>query len=193
MDTTAPEPAALPASGFERGLLLLSKIIAIIGGVVLIGLTLTTVYSIIGRAIARNLPDFALLGWWGPIRGDFELIEMGTAVAIFSFLPYTQLSGGNVLVDFFTLNIHPRFKSALALFSNLLFTVIAALFTWRMALNTQKLQAATFKQTTMILHIPTWWGYLVATIFMAFLTIVCLYTAGKSLGQTLGEGEPVTA
>ena len=37
-----------------------------------------------------------------PFPGDFELTEMGVAVAAFSFLPYCQLTGANVTADIFT-------------------------------------------------------------------------------------------
>ena len=36
------------------------------------------------------------------LPGDFEMVQMAVALAIFSFLPYTQLRRGNMLVDTFT-------------------------------------------------------------------------------------------
>jgi TRAP-type C4-dicarboxylate transport system permease small subunit len=63
-------------------------------------------------------------------------------------------------------------------------------FTWRMAINTYHLYTATFPQTTMILRIPLWWGYAAATLFMALLAIVCLFTVWRSLAEALGKGEP---
>lgn len=177
---------------FELGLLFISRFIALLGGVVLIGLTLVTVYSIIGRAISRNLREVSLLAWWGPVRGDFELIEMGTAIAIFAFLPYTQMVRGNVLVDFFTSGAHPRLKATMAVLANLLFSLLAILFTWRMMIGTYQLYSATFVQTSMILRIPTWWGYVPATLFMVFLSIVCVYTVWRSAREAFGEGESTT-
>ena len=38
----------------------------------------------------------------GPINGDFELVQMATAIAVFSFLPYCQARRGNIVVDTFT-------------------------------------------------------------------------------------------
>ena len=37
-----------------------------------------------------------------PIPGDFELAQIGTAVAVFAFLPYCQVVRGNIVVDTFT-------------------------------------------------------------------------------------------
>ena len=47
---------------------------------VLIALILLTVVSVVGRALFS-----------APIPGDFELVEIGMAVAVFAFLPYCQL------------------------------------------------------------------------------------------------------
>src|SRR5699024_5439053 len=126
-------------------------------------------YSIIGRALPNDLP---LLGWWRSVRGNFELVEMATAIGIFSFLPYTQIKRGNVLVDFFTMNASARVKAGLAVFANLLFSVITVLFTWRMIVGISGVMTAKFTQTTMLLRIPIWYGQLPATIFMAFLSLV---------------------
>ena len=37
-----------------------------------------------------------------PLLGDSELIEFLCGIAVFAFLPYCQLRGANVIVDFFT-------------------------------------------------------------------------------------------
>jgi len=167
--------------------------VALLGGLVLVGMAFVTVYSVIGRALERNLPDLALLAWWSPIRGDFELIELGTAVAITAFLPYTQMVRGNVLVDFFTAKAGPRAKAALATFANLVYAAVALLFTWRMAVGTHELYTATYTQTSMLLRVPLWWGHLVTTLFFALLSVVCLFTVLRSAAEAAGEGEPVRA
>lgn len=171
----------------ENVLLFLAKAFAIIGGLVLIAMSLVTVYSIIGRALPNNLP---LLGWWRSIRGNFELVELATAVAIFSFLPWTHLTRGNVLVDFFTMRASPRAKAGFALFANLLFAAIAVLFAWRMVAGTRDMLGASYKQTTMLLRVPVLWGYLPGTIFMCFLALVTVYTVWRSAAELFGDGEP---
>ncbi len=49
------------------------------GSLVLVLIALMSVASIVGRALA----GFGL----GPVPGDFELVEVGTALAVFCFLP----------------------------------------------------------------------------------------------------------
>ena len=57
---------------------------ALLGGVVLVGVTLVNAYSIVAGAVVNK-----------PFPGDFELTEMGSAIAAFCFLPYCQLIGAN--------------------------------------------------------------------------------------------------
>jgi len=181
----------------ELTLLRLSQYVAYIGGLVLLAITLMTVYSIIGRSLVKNdhiltLKAFGnellaiplqFLTWWRPIKGDVELTEIGTAIAIFSFLPYCQMVKGNVLVDFFTNKAHPRVKAVMDVLANGIFTVIAATFTWRMSIQSEEMMTAAWKQSSMILKIPTWWGVFAATCFMGFLSLICLFTFFRSIGE----------
>ncbi|MEZ4630706.1 MAG: TRAP transporter small permease subunit [Deinococcales bacterium] len=187
------ESVSTGRGGLELILLRLSQALAMLGGLVLIALTFITVYSIIGRSIVKTpwLRDIDLINWWRPIRGDFELIEIGTAIAIFSFLPYCQMVRGNVIVDFFTIRTHPKVKAALALFANLIFLLLCTLLTWRMMVGTHEYFSATFKQSSMLLKIPIWQPMALATGFMSFLTLVCLFTVYRSAREMFGQGEPL--
>ena len=171
----------------EAYLTAVASALAVIGGIVLILMALVTVYSIIGRALPPGLP---LLGWWESVRGNFELVELGTAIALFAFLPYTHLKRGNVLVDFFTMRASPRVKAAFAVLANLLFSAIAVLITWRMIVGTEEILTASYTQTTMLLRIPIWYGYLPSTVFMVLLSLVALYSVWRSAEEALGGGEP---
>ena len=70
---------------------------ALLGGLVLVGVVLVNAWSILAGAIVNR-----------PFPGDFELTEMGAAVAAFCFLPYCQLVGANVSADIFTMRAGPR-------------------------------------------------------------------------------------
>ncbi|SVE44531.1 uncharacterized protein METZ01_LOCUS497385, partial [marine metagenome] len=75
--------------GFARNLLLSW---GLIGGLFLIAVVLINAWSIsVGTIINK------------PFSGDFELTEMGIAIAVFCFLPYCQLVGANVTADIFTM------------------------------------------------------------------------------------------
>ena len=173
-----------------RALHRLCRVMAASGGLVLVALTAMTVVSIIGRQAAgadwlRAVPPFS---WMGPITGDFELIELGCGVAIFSFLPYCQLVRGNVAVDFFTLRAGPRTRAALTLCGDVAYTAIAVVLAWRLALGGADLRA--FGETTMVLRVPVWWAYVPAFGGLVLLSAVCLYTSWRSLKAVIAGGEP---
>lgn len=165
----------------EAILLRASQGLAIAGGLVLVALALTTVYSIVGRA----LPSLPGLAWWRPVRGDFELVEMGTAVALFAFLPYAQITRANVLVDMLTARLPARAQAVLAVPAHLLLFGLASLVAWRMAIGTIALLSVPFPQTTMLLGLPLWWGYLPSTLCMGFLALVAAFTAWRSVEEAL--------
>jgi TRAP-type C4-dicarboxylate transport system permease small subunit len=166
----AERAAAVPPEPVGRVLHRTAAAVALVGGAILFGLTLLTVTSVIGRAMFS-----------APVPGDFELVEIGMAVAIFAFLPYCQIVRGNVIVDLFTAKASPRTRALLDGAGNLLYTAIAALLTWRVALG--GLEIRSYHETTMVLRVPAWWGYVPAVVCLAFLTLVCAYTAWGSLRE----------
>lgn len=184
-DARPPSPpprTPLPRSPLQRSeamLLTLAQGLAIAGGLVLLVLAGVTVYSIVGRA----LPEVPWLVWWGPVRGDFELVETGTALAIFAFLPYAQLTRSHVLVDLVTAAAPDRVKAILAVPAHLLLAGLAALITWRMLLATEALLTATYTQTTMLLRMPLWWGYLPSMLCMGFLAVTAAFSAWRALAE----------
>jgi TRAP-type C4-dicarboxylate transport system permease small subunit len=161
----------------ERVLERLAAALAIAGGAVLVALTATTVISISGRAL-----NWAGLG---PIPGDYELVEAGTAFAIFAFLPWCQLRRGHVTVDLFLARFGPRANAAVDVVSNLLMTAVCALICWRLWLGL--LDKKAYGETTFILQFPLWWPYAAAMAGAAFAIIVSAYTVWRSLDETLAR------
>ncbi len=99
-----------------------------VGGIVLSALALLSVASIVGR----TLSGFGL----GPVPGDFELVEAGTALAVFCFLPWVHLKRGHAMVDLLW-NAYPApLKRALETAADLLMLVVWVLLVWRMGLAT---------------------------------------------------------
>jgi TRAP-type C4-dicarboxylate transport system permease small subunit len=158
----------------------LAKGLALAGGVVLTALVLMTVASIAGRSL---IP----LGL-RPIPGDFELVEIGCAFAVFAFLPWCQYRRGHVTVDLLVTPLGPRGLALLAAAGNLLMTIAAALLAWRLVPGTlEKLQ---YQETTFILQIPVWWGYALGLIGAWLFVLVAAYTVWRSLNEALSDGEP---
>ena len=94
------EETERPNDIFGRFLLKIVTYLAICGGIVLVVIVLINFISIAGRTMFGK-----------PLTGDFELVEMGCAVAMFSFLPLCQFKNGNVIVDFFTINVSNKIKN----------------------------------------------------------------------------------
>lgn len=126
-----------------------SHFLAWFGGVVLTALAAMSVFSIAGRALS-----FAGLG---PVPGDFELVEAGAALAVFSFLPWCHLKRGHAEVSMLW-NAYPKpMRRLLEAFIELLTLVIWVLLVWRMGVAMLEYRAN--GEVSFILQMPVWWGY----------------------------------
>ena len=140
---------------------------AIVGGLLLILMALMTVASIIGRAL------FA-----APIPGDYELIEVTGAIAIFTFLPYAQLTKGHVIVEFFSRHWPRRLVLFFDLSANVIFSCVAILLCWRAWLGGHSFFDD--GDASMILQLPLWWGFIPIIICLIILVLTCLLTTVQS-------------
>ncbi len=155
---------------FGRVLERVAQGFALAGGVMLLAVTALTVTSVVGRSVFNR-----------PVLGDFELVEIGVAVAVFAFLPYCQLCRGNVVVDLFARRTGAHARAWADAAHSLIYALIAALFAWRLALGGAELRA--WGETSMILGVPIWWGFVPMAASVAVLAVVCLYTLLRSLGE----------
>ncbi|MFV0299823.1 MAG: TRAP transporter small permease [Paracoccus sp. (in: a-proteobacteria)] len=146
----------------------LCRLFAGIGGLTLLAMMLMTVASVTLRGVMGK-----------PISGDFELVEMGSAIAIFCFLPWCQVSGGNVLVDFFTQKTGPRVNHRLEAIGDLLYLAIAALLLWRMWHGAVEMRA--YGEQSMVLRLPIWISFIVIVPAMALLVATCAATLAGHL------------
>jgi len=147
-----------------RSLYFLSRILAAAGGLILVAVTTMSVASI----VSRTLTGSALLG-------DFELVQLGSAVAVAAFLPWGQMRGTHVFVDFFTTRLRPRGRELLDCVGALLFGVCAALVAWRMIAGTVDLRAS--GETSMLLGVPTWYAYVAMSPSFVLLSATAFYTS----------------
>lgn len=140
------------------------------GGAVLIAIMVLTVVSVVLREVTGR-----------PIPGDFELVEMGCAIAMFAFLPYCQWVGGNVAVSFVTARAPRWLRGWLNVLASAAYAAIAVLITWRMSLGGLDLQR--YQETTMVLGVPVWWAFVPIVPSVALLALTAAYTAWRSLSQ----------
>lgn len=156
----------------------LALVLAILGGLLLTGLALMTVASIIGRALI----PFGLR----PISGDFEMVEMGCAVAIFAFLPWCQLTRGHVTVDVFV-GLGPRWLHRFTqLTGDIVIALIAAVLLWRFWLGMGEMISN--GQETYLLGLPIWYGYVGGIVGAILFLVVSLYTVWRDIND-LASGQ----
>ncbi len=163
-----------PSSGVERLLQRLCDISATIGGIVLVAIASVTVVSVIGRAFFSH-----------PILGDVELVQLGCAVVVASFLPYTQFRHANIIVDFFTTNASEKTQSRLDAFGTLLYTLVMALVCWRVAVGGIDIKAN--QETSMLMALPLWIPYMLMVPGLALCTVIGFVQTLQHLGLTSKE------
>lgn len=122
---------------------------ALVGGIVLVALTLMVVASVAGRAMIG-------LGL-GPVPGDFELVEIGVGVAVFMFLPWCYLRGGHATVDLLYMHMPSWGQKAINIVSDVLMLLVWLVLTWK--LWDGLLEKKEYLETTFILQMPIWWAY----------------------------------
>jgi len=161
----------------------LARLLAVLGGLVLLAVTALIVASITGRALSRQ--------GLGPVPGDFELVEALTAFAVFSFLPWCQLRRGHATVDVFTRMLPERANRLIDLVCEALMTAVVVLIAWRLGYGmADKLR---YHETTFILQFPLWWSYAAAFAAAAAGVVVSVYALAQRLREFLapakaGEG-----
>ncbi len=114
------------------------------------------------------LTGASVIGRWlmaAPILGDVELVQAGCAVAIALFLPYCQLHGGHLTVDFFTARATAGTQRGLDVLSHLASAAVFFVLAWRAAVALFDAQAA--GETTMLLALPLWWPMLALVVGLA--------------------------
>lgn len=164
----------------------IARWLAYVGGIVLAAIAVTTVTSVIGRAI----PGL------GPIKGDFELVEMGCAVAIFTFLPWCQLRRGHVTVDLFITRLPLRIQAMLGLIGDALIALASFVILWRLWLGfgekfphgSPGFRSALgmgpkpfFPETTYELEVPVWIPLGLCLIGALVFFLVSIFTVWRAM------------
>ena len=140
------------------------------------GLTILAVAGLISASVVgRWLFDF-------PIPGDFDLAQIGTAVAVFTFLPLCQLRGSNIIVDFFTAAAPPKWRTGLDVAARILYLGVVILLVVQMTRGA--LETASAATSSMVLGLPLAWGMGAAVLAVFWLGVVIVHmlcTAGSRM------------
>ena len=161
------------ASATERWLHRLCDVSAAIGGVILVAMACMTVVSVVGRAAFSH-----------PILGDVELVQLGCAVVVASFLPYTQFRRANIIVDFFTSGARASSQRLMDAFGTLLYTLVMALVCWRVAVGGIDIHAA--GESSMLMNLPLWIPYVLMVPGLALCVLIGLFQTQRLLRAAPG-------
>ena len=161
----------------------LSRMSAVIGGIVLVALILLTTLSIIGRELSK-LGHAMGEGWLGQlliatgvdeIKGTYELTEAGVAFAIFAFFPVCQFYGQHATVDVFTSALPRRPLGWLRAFWEVVLAAIIVFISLR--LYDGMLRYVGNGETTLFLQFPVWWAYAASVGAAVIASLTAVYCA----------------
>lgn len=165
MDT--PTEARTP-SGFDR----VVRMVALLGGLLLIALSATVVTSVTLRS--------DLVGRAG-VPGDFELVQIATALAAFCFLPWCQLRRGNIFVDTFTLKLPLRWQRRIDAGWDIVYALVMALISWRLAVGARAAFAT--GENSMVLQVPIYLPIALCSALALLVAVAAAVSARRLLGS----------
>jgi TRAP-type C4-dicarboxylate transport system permease small subunit len=161
-----------PTDPIGRVLFGISRALAVLGGLLCFLTAGMVTVSVTGRYLFS-----------APVPGDWDLLGIICGTAVFAFLPYCQLTRGNIVVDFFTANMAPRGKAALDSFGTLLYLLIAAMFTWRLYYGGWELYDSS--EVLAAFDFYRWWTVPFEFVCMIVLLCVIAYTLSRDIKDVM--------
>lgn len=146
---------------------------ALAGGAVLLAVVLMNVASVLGGLVGHPFP------------GDFELTQVGVAVAVFAFLPWCQLTRANVSADVFTMRAPPAWIARLRLAGSAVALAFAGLLLWRMSAGMADQRS--YGSTTTILQVPIWIAFVPVLVSLALTALAAALTLAEDAARAGGR------
>lgn len=151
----------------------IAGITALLGGLLAIAVAILASLSVFGRWLYSS-----------PVPGDFEIVKMATAVAIFAYLPYTQARRSNIVVDTFTTGLSERARNLLDGFWDLTYAAIMGYIAYCLVFGT--VDAIKSRETTMMLQWVLWPSIALSTALCILLAITAVATAWRLIRRPAG-------
>jgi TRAP-type mannitol/chloroaromatic compound transport system permease small subunit len=159
----------------------ISRLESLIGACAVAGGALTL-------AVALLAATSVLMRWLfsSPIDGDFEYVKMATAIAVFSYLPYTQIRRGNIMVDTFTQWLPQGAVNAIDAFWDIVFSAVMAYLAYCLVHGT--LSAFHSGETTMQRQLPIWPSIGLCAALAGLVAVSAFSTALRVVRATTARG-----
>ena len=158
-----------PAGNFLLGV---SRKLALLGGLIFVGLVLMSVVSVVGR----KLFSFA-------VPGDVEVLQMSAALGSSMFFAYCHMIQGDVKVDFFTHNMTPYKIAFLDFLGSLMVGLFGVVIAWRTAAGSISVKEV--GESSAILGWPVWIAQALMVPGFVMLAIAGFYMCGHKLRQAV--------
>ncbi|WP_207476129.1 TRAP transporter small permease [Arenibaculum pallidiluteum] len=149
-----------------RGLRALAEGLALAGGVLMLAVACLVTASVLMRWLLDE-----------GISGDFEIVQISTAVAAFSFLPLCQAARGNIIVDSFTGRLPRRARDLLDAVWDIVYGIAAVLIAWHLLLGARDSLAS--GTTSMVRQLPIGYAVAACSAMAAVLAAVAFVTATR--------------
>ena len=140
------------------------------GGLAAIALA-AVMLVVVADVVLRNLFGY-------PMRGQFELVELGLSATVFLALPAVFLQGAHLVVDVADHFVSPRVKRGLDLFAGAIALGVVGLILWQIA--PQSLYVMRFGDTSFDLQIPKIWYAAPLLVGMAFSLLAAFVVLVRS-------------
>lgn len=160
LPTEAGEHVAPAPSFIER----VTGRIAVAGGLLTLAVALLVTASVFMRWLFS-----------APIDGDFEYVQMATAIAIFAYLPFTQARRGNIMVDTFTSWLPTGVLRVLDAFWDLAYAGLMGYVAYCLVFGS--LDAFKSGETTMQRQLAIWPAIALSTALCMLLALTAIVSA----------------
>ena len=142
----------------------LTTLLAVLGGLVLLAAAGIVAVSVVLRSLAI-----------GQVAGDFEIVQVATALAAFAFLPLCQARRGNIIVDTFTNQLPLALRCGLDALWDLVYAGAAAVMAWQLGRGAY--DTISSSTVSMILALPYGWAIAACAVMAGLLAVVSVATA----------------
>lgn len=151
-------------SGLKGPIARLGQVLALAGGTVLLATALLATWSVTQRWLTGQ-----------PVPGDFELVSLGSGLAVMGFLAQGTLRQTNILVDSFTGWLPPGVTQRVDAFWTLVWMGVAAVLAERLWVGARETWRS--GTTTMVLGLPSWWAVGLGALGFAATALAAGYWA----------------
>lgn len=159
-----------PAGGAAAIIDRLARFFAHLGGFIGLGVGVLVTVSVLMRW---------LLG--SGIPGDFELVQIATAVMVFSFFPKCQATRGHVVVDSFSGNWSTRTRNRVDALWDVVYALIMGAIGFQLIRG--GLEALRNHTVSMVLELPAGPTILFCGVLAVVVMLVSLVTAWRLIGS----------